>query len=54
MEKFSRQQTDDIFHIFFQKKDFDISGKLSPHKIICLKWQSVFSEKITKNMKYEI
>ena len=48
--KFSRQQTDDIFLIFFQKIGFDNSCKLSPKEIICMMCQILFSVKNKKNI----
>ena len=38
------------FSYFYQKTGFDISCKLSPVETICMKCQSLFSEKDKKNV----
>ena len=48
MGKFSRRQTDEFF-FFLQKIGFDISCKLSPKEIVCMKCQRLLSG---KNEKY--
>ena len=52
--KFSRRQIDDIFSYFSQKIGFDISCILSPEETICIKCQSLFSEKKKKKKKFKI
>ena len=47
MGKFSRQQFD-IFSIFPQETGFGISCKLSPKETVCMKCQTLFSEKKKK------
>ena len=40
--------------IFFQKKGFDTTCKLSPWETICMKYQSLFSEKNKKNISHPL
>ena len=40
-----------FFFFFFQKIRFDISCKLSPEETICMKFQTLFSEKEKKIYK---
>ena len=44
-KKFSRRNFEIFFLFLFQKICFDISCKLSPKETICMKCQSLFSEK---------
>ena len=50
----NRLQIGDIFLIFFQKTWFDISCKLSPLEIICMKCESLFSWKNKKNISFRV
>ena len=51
-----KKSTDDILKYFshlFQKSGFDISCKLSPKEIVCMKCQTLLSEKIIKLLDVE-
>ena len=48
MDKFNRQQTDDIFLFFPRTTGFDSSCKLSPLETICMKCQNPISGKNKK------